>query len=92
LTTGGSIVRTCRVPATNVFYFFADRFNAAALGVLREIGDGQSLVAILDLNSDVFDIMPAELRAHSEVLLELGDGSEVGRFSLKGKDEFSQLV
>jgi hypothetical protein len=47
-------------------------------------------VAILDLNSDVFDIMPAELRAHSEVLLELGDGSEVGRFSLKGKDEFSQ--
>jgi c-di-GMP phosphodiesterase len=47
--------------------FRADRFNAAALGVLREIGDGQSLVAILDLNSDVFDIMPAELRAHSEV-------------------------
>jgi sensor c-di-GMP phosphodiesterase-like protein len=72
--------------------FSVDRFNAAALGVLRDIGDGQSLVAILGLSSDVFDIMPAELRAHSEVLLELGDGSDVGRFSLKGKDEFSQLV
>ena len=49
-------------------------------------------MAILGLNSDVFDIMPAELRAHSEVLLELGDGSDVGCFSLKGKEEFSQLV
>jgi sensor c-di-GMP phosphodiesterase-like protein len=72
--------------------FRVDRFDAAALGVLREIGDGRSLVAILGLNSDVFDIMPAELRAHSEVLLELGDGFEVGRFSLKGKNELSQLV
>jgi sensor c-di-GMP phosphodiesterase-like protein len=73
-------------------FFSVDQFNAVALGVLRDIGDRQSLVAILGLNSDVFDIMPAELRAHSEVLLELNDGSDVGRFSLKGKDEFSQFV
>src|ERR1700733_6535021 len=72
--------------------FSVDQFNAVALGVLRDISDGQSLVAILGLNSDVFDIMPAELRAHSEVLLELNDGSNVGRFSLKGEDEFSQFV
>ena len=76
----------------HLLLFRVDRFNAVALGVLRDVGDGQSLVAILGLNSDVFDIMPAELRAHSEVLLELGDGSDVGRFSLKGKDEFSELV
>lgn len=72
--------------------FSVDRFNAAALGVLSDIGDRQSLVAILGLNSDVFDIMPAELRTHSEVLLELGDGSDVGRFSLKDKAKFSQFV
>jgi sensor c-di-GMP phosphodiesterase-like protein len=75
-----------------ILLFRVDRFNAAALGVLRDIGDGRSLVAILGLNSDVFDIMPTELRAHSEVLLELGDSSDVARFSLKGKNEFSQLV
>jgi sensor c-di-GMP phosphodiesterase-like protein len=73
-------------------FFNVDQFNAVALGVLRDIGDRQSVVAILGLNSDVFDIMPAELRVHSEVLLELNDGSDVARFSLKGKDEFSQLV
>src|ERR1700722_2810521 len=72
--------------------FSVDQFNTVALGVLRDISDGQSLVAILGLNSDVFDIMPAELRAHSEVSLELNDGSNVGRFSLKGEDEFSQFV
>jgi c-di-GMP phosphodiesterase len=75
-----------------LLFFRVDQFNAVALGVLRDIGDAKSLVAILGLNSDVFDIMPTELRAHSEVLLELNDGSDVGRFSLKAKDEFSQFV
>ena len=64
--------------------FRVDQFNGVALGVLRDIGDGNPLVAILGINSYVFDIMPAELRAHSEVLLELNNGSDVGRFSLKG--------
>lgn len=72
--------------------FRVDQFNAVAVGVLRDIGDGQSLVAILGINSYIFDIMPAELRAHSEVLLELSNGSDIGQFSLKGKDEFLQLV
>jgi len=36
--------------------------------------------------------MPADLRAHSEVSLELNNGSDVGRFSLKRHSEFSQLV
>jgi len=34
-------------------------------------------------HSYLFDIMPAELRAHSKVSLELNNGSDVGRFSLK---------
>jgi sensor c-di-GMP phosphodiesterase-like protein len=36
--------------------------------------------------------MPAELRAHSEVSLELNNGSDVSRFSLKRHSELSQLV
>jgi sensor c-di-GMP phosphodiesterase-like protein len=72
--------------------FRVDQFSGVALGVLRDIDERQSLVAILGINSFLFDIMPAELRAHSEVLLELKNGSDVGRFSLKRYDEFSQLV
>jgi sensor c-di-GMP phosphodiesterase-like protein len=72
--------------------FRVDQFSGLALGVLRDIDEVKSLVAILGINSYVFDIMPAELRAHSEVLLELNNGSDVGRFSLKQHNEFSQLV
>jgi sensor c-di-GMP phosphodiesterase-like protein len=50
------------------------------------------VVAILGINSYLFDIMPAELRGHSEVLLELNNGSEVGRFALKRHAELEQLV
>jgi sensor c-di-GMP phosphodiesterase-like protein len=72
--------------------FRVDQFNGFALGVLRDIDERKSLVAILGINSDLFDIMPAELRGHSEVLLELKNGSEVGRFVLKRHAEFAQLV
>jgi sensor c-di-GMP phosphodiesterase-like protein len=76
----------------HLLLFRVDQFNGVALGVLRDIDDRQSLVAIVGINSYLFDIMPAELRTHSEVLLELNDGSDVGRFSLKSQDEFSQPV
>jgi sensor c-di-GMP phosphodiesterase-like protein len=72
--------------------FHVDQFSGVALGVLRDVDESQSLVAILGINSYVFDIMPAELRAHSEVSLELNNGSGLGRFSLKRHDEFSQLA
>src|ERR1700738_49469 len=62
--------------------FRVEQFNGFALGVLRDIDERNSVVAILGINSYLFDIMPAELRGHSEVLLELNNGSEVGRFSL----------
>src|SRR6202163_1921693 len=72
--------------------FRVEQFSGFALGVLRDIDERNSLVAILGINSYLFDIMPAELRAHSEVLLELNNGSEVGRLALKRHAELVQLV
>jgi c-di-GMP phosphodiesterase len=72
--------------------FRVDQFSGVALGVLRDVGERTSLVAILGINFYVFDIMPAELREHSEVLLELNNGSDVGQFSAKPHSEFSHLV
>ena len=61
--------------------FRVDQFSGVALGVLRDIDEKSSLVAILGINAYLFDIMPAELRDHSEVLLRLKTGLEVARFS-----------
>ena len=76
----------------HLLLFRVDQFNGVALGVLRDVDQRKSLVAILGTNSYAFDIMPAELRAHSQILLELNNGSEVGSFSLKHPAEFSQLI
>ncbi len=76
----------------HLLLFRVDQFNGFALGVLRDIDKKNSLVAILGINSYLFDIMPAELRGHSEVLLELNNGSGVGRFALKRHAELAQLV
>jgi c-di-GMP phosphodiesterase len=76
----------------HLLLFRVDQFSGVALGVLRDIDERNSLVAILGMNSYLLDIMPAELRAHSEVVLELDNGSEIGRFALKRHAEFSQLV
>src|SRR6202049_3155635 len=76
---------------SRLLLFRVDQINGVALGVLRDIDEKNSLVAILAINSYVFDIMPAELREHSEVLLELGNGSDVGQFSTKRHSEFSNL-
>ena len=72
--------------------FRVDQFSGVALGVLRDIDQRKSLVAILGMNSYLLDIMPAELRAHSEVVLELDNGAEIGRFALKGHADISQLI
>jgi sensor c-di-GMP phosphodiesterase-like protein len=71
--------------------FRVDQINGVALGVLRDVDDRNSLVAILAINSYLFDIMPAELRAHSEVLLKLGNSLDVGRFGLKPESGLSNL-
>ncbi|QOG22171.1 EAL domain-containing protein [Bradyrhizobium sp. SEMIA] len=62
--------------------FRVEQFGGDALGVLRDIGNNKALVAILGINSSLFDIMPAELRAHGQVLLALTNGAQLGEFML----------
>jgi sensor c-di-GMP phosphodiesterase-like protein len=62
--------------------FRVEQFGGDALGVLRDIDDKKALVAILSLNVSLFDIMPTELRAHSEVFLALNNGEKLGDFML----------
>jgi sensor c-di-GMP phosphodiesterase-like protein len=62
--------------------FRVEQFGGDALGVLRDIDDKKALVAILGVNASLFDIMPSELRAHSEVLLALDNGEKLGEFML----------
>src|ERR1700753_2921940 len=63
--------------------FRVEQFGGDALGVLRDVDDKRSLVAIVSINSFLFDIMPAELRARSEVLLELNNHEQLAQFSLE---------
>jgi sensor c-di-GMP phosphodiesterase-like protein len=90
----GRVDRPEMLPSSDhhLLLFRVDQINGVALGVLRDVDETKSLVAILGINAYVFDIMPAELRGHSEVLLELNNGLVVGRFSLKRLAEPSQLI
>ena len=72
--------------------FRVDQLTGTALGVLRDVDQERSIVAILGINSYLFDIMPAELRAHGEVVLQLNNGAQLGRFGLKKPGEFTDLV
>lgn len=60
--------------------FRVEQFGGDALGVLRDIDGSSALVAIVGINASLFDIMPAELRAHSEVILALSGGEKLGEF------------
>lgn len=66
----------------SLLLFRVEQFGADALGVMRDLGDGRSLVAILGINSYLFDIMPAELRAHSKVTVKLANDQALGEFAL----------
>jgi sensor c-di-GMP phosphodiesterase-like protein len=67
---------------TRVLLFRVEQFGGDALGVLRDVDPRKAVVAILGINSSLFDIMPAELRAQSEVVLGLSNGEKLGSFSL----------
>jgi sensor c-di-GMP phosphodiesterase-like protein len=62
--------------------FRVEQFGGDALGVMRDIDGKRSLVAIVGINSFLFDIMPADLRARSEVLLDLNNRQQLSQFSL----------
>jgi sensor c-di-GMP phosphodiesterase-like protein len=72
--------------------FRVDQLTGTALGVLRDVDQEKSIVAILGINAYLFDIMPAELRAHSDVLLQLNNGTQLGRFALNKPSDFVQPV
>ncbi|WP_024518362.1 EAL domain-containing protein [Bradyrhizobium sp. Tv2a-2] len=80
----GWVGRSDMLPSrdSSLLLFRVEQFGADALGVMRDRGDSRSLVAILGINSYLFDIMPAELRAHSTVTLKLTNGQALGEFSL----------
>ncbi|MBR0777378.1 EAL domain-containing protein [Bradyrhizobium diazoefficiens] len=77
---------------TRLLLFRVEQFGGDALGVLRDIGDKKALVAILGINASLFDIMPAELRAHGEVLLALKNGARLGEFKLDADKPLSHPV
>jgi len=54
--------------------FRVDQFFGTALGILKDIDQNTSVVAILGFNGNAFDILPADLHDHSELVVELGDG------------------
>ena len=60
--------------------FRVEQFYGTALGVLRGSDAEGYLVAILGMSPYLFDIMPAELRGESEVLLELSDGKTIADY------------
>ncbi|WP_247529989.1 EAL domain-containing protein [Bradyrhizobium sp. 199] len=62
--------------------FRVEQFGGDALGVLKDVNRSSALVAIVGINANLFDLMPAELRAHSDVTLALSNGEKLGEFRL----------
>src|SRR3954447_16972468 len=63
---------------SKLLLFRVEQFGGDALGVLRDIAGKKALIAILGINASLFDIMPAELRAHGGVVLALENGAQLG--------------
>ena len=87
------VSRPNMLPSRNagLLLFRVEQFGGDALGVMRDLDDKKALVAILGINSSLFDIMPAELRARSQVLVELANGQQLGQFSLEDYDSANDI-
>ena len=57
-------------------------YMLSSLHVFRPVTFVTAVVAIVGINSFLFDIMPADLRARSEVLLDLNNRQQLSQFSL----------
>jgi c-di-GMP phosphodiesterase len=77
------VTRDQMLPAQDpsVRIFRVEQFFGTALGVLKDVAGDRSLVAILGFNGNQLDIMPAELRGHSEATLALSDGRAIAQSS-----------
>ncbi|CAN5312491.1 hypothetical protein BH10PSE9_BH10PSE9_14340 [soil metagenome] len=77
----GWVGRDEMLPARNddaLRVFRVEQFFGVALGLLKDIDETNSLVAILGI-SELYDIMPGGLRAGSEVVLQLASGQPIMR-------------
>jgi len=72
--------------------FRVEQFGGDALGVLKDVDSKRALVAILGINASMFDILPAELRAHSEIILALNDGEKLGEFKVDANKRLMQPI
>lgn len=72
--------------------FRVEQFGGDALGVLRDVNRSSALVAIVGIDANLFDLMPAELRAHSEVILALSNGEKLGEFRLDADRSLLGLI
>jgi len=72
--------------------FRVEQFGGDALGVFKDVDSKRALVAIIGINASMLDIFPAELRAHSQVVLALNDGEKLGEFMLDGNKPLMQPV
>ena len=66
--------------------FRVEQFGGDALGVLKDVDAKRALVAIIGINSDLFDVMPKELRTRSEVILALNNRQPLAQFALEDMD------
>ncbi len=78
----GWVHRNDMLPAADeaVRLFRVDQFFGVALGVLKDVDASRALVAILGINAYLYDIMPAELRDHAEVVLDLRNDQTVAQY------------
>ena len=65
--------------------FESSSSSALRSEVLKRFDAETGLVAILGMNAYLFDVMPTELREHSEVLLELNDGRTIADYLPAGR-------
>lgn len=74
-------LRQDMLPASDgaVRLFRVEQFFGTALGVLEDVDPSNSLIAILAVNTSLLDVMPAQLRGHSSVSIELADGSSIAQ-------------
>jgi c-di-GMP phosphodiesterase len=66
--------------------FRVEQFGGDALGVLKDFDARRALVAIIGISSDLFDVLPKELRARSEVVLALNNNQPLAQFALEDID------
>jgi sensor c-di-GMP phosphodiesterase-like protein len=66
--------------------------SAPTMGVLWEVIEDVSLVAVVNTDGVLFAVLPRELRDHGEVRLELADGSAVAQYLSQGAEAGSRML